>query len=150
MPNRRFSAAGFRSGLEEAQAADLKAVGASFVFEPGRIPYLPTKPRYYTPDFVLRNGIIVETKGYFLSADRSKHLTIREQHPTLDIRFVFARPQNRLGKKSTTTYAAWAEAKGFKWAEKRIPEAWIKEALNMQSLRTIWSLMGDRFPKWHT
>jgi len=136
----RFTA-GFRSGLEEALAAELKAAGVPFDFEPFRIPYLPTKPKHYTPDFVLTNGIVVETKGYFVSADRSKHLTIKQQHPDLDIRFVFARPSNRLGKKSQTTYAQWADSKGFKWAEKRIPHAWIKEPLNLKSHRAIQALL---------
>lgn len=137
----RFSA-GFRSGLEEALAAELKAAGAPFTFEPFRIPYLPTKPKHYTPDFLLlSNGILVETKGYFVSADRSKHLTIKQQHPDLDIRFVFARPLNRLGKKSMTTYAQWAHSKGFKWAEKRIPDVWLKEPRNEKSHRAITALM---------
>ena len=39
--------------------------------------------------FRLDNGIIIETKGAFNSADRKKHKLIKEQHPELDIRFMF-------------------------------------------------------------
>ena len=43
----------------------------------------------YIPDFVLDNGIIIETKGLFTSEDRRKHIEVQKQHPELDIRFVF-------------------------------------------------------------
>ena len=33
-------------------------------------------------------------------ADRKKHLLIKEQHPELDIRFVFSRAGNKLSSKS--------------------------------------------------
>ena len=32
----------------------------------------------YTPDFVLPNGVIIETKGRFVAADRRKHLEIKK------------------------------------------------------------------------
>ena len=81
----------------------------------------------YTPDFIFPNGIIIETKGRFVAADRRKHLEIQKQHPEKDIRFVFSNAKNKLNKGSKTTYAMWCEQKGFKWAEKSIPEEWIKE-----------------------
>lgn len=71
----------------------------------------PAKHSLYTPDFVLPNGIIIETKGRFVSQDRAKHLLVREQRPELDIRFVFSNPNNRIGKTSLTTYAHWCEGK---------------------------------------
>lgn len=81
----------------------------------------------YTPDFVLANGIIVETKGRFITSDRQKHLMIKEQHPDLDIRFVFSNPNSKLYKGSKTTYADWCDKHGFKWAKEEIPLEWIKE-----------------------
>ena len=117
---------GWRSGLEEAVGAQLTSLGIPFDFEGEKITFLPsTKPRTYLPDFRLPNGIIVETKGRFVTADRQKHLLIKQQHPTLDIRFVFSNPRVRIGKKSKTTYAMWCDEKGFKWAEKRIPASWL-------------------------
>lgn len=73
------------------------------------------------------NGIIIETKGRFMTADRQKHLMIQQDHPDLDIRFVFNNPNARISKTSKTTYAKWCEKYGFKYAKGSIPEAWLKE-----------------------
>lgn len=117
--------AGFRSGLEQDNANHLKRLKCSFEYEEQKIPYVP-KPKTYTPDFVLANGIIVETKGRFLATDRAKHLLIKQQHPELDIRFVFTNSRQRLSKRSKTTYGQWCEKHGFKYADCLIPEEWCK------------------------
>ncbi len=96
----------------------------SFDYEARSFPY--QRPTKYTPDFFLPNGIIVEAKGYFKSADRTKHLRVREQYPHLDIRFVFQDARKRLGKTSSTTYGDWCDRYGFLWAEKSIPMEWLK------------------------
>jgi hypothetical protein len=126
---RRFHGvkAGYRSGLEETLAAQLKAAGVPDVYETRVIEYVDPRVHKYTPDFPLPNGIIVESKGRFLGSDRSKHLLIKKQHPTLDIRFVFNSPNARLSKASATTYAQWCEKHGYKYAAKRIPDEWLKE-----------------------
>ena len=119
---------GFRSGLEERIAEWLTKKGVPFKYEELVIKY--TKPvtyHKYTPDFQLPNGIIVETKGRFLQADRMKHLLVKEQHPELDIRFVFSNSNARISKSSRTTYAAWCLKHGFKFADKCIPEEWLNE-----------------------
>lgn len=119
---------GFRSGLEESIAEDLTSKGVGFSFEELVIPYVkPEKPAKYTPDFVLENGIIIESKGRFLTEDRQKHLLIQKQHPEFDIRFVFSNSKTKISKRSATTYAMWCEKHGFKFADKEIPEAWLKE-----------------------
>jgi len=129
---------GWRSGLEEALGAQLRASGVSFQFEAFAVPFVqPQKPRKYTPDFALPNGIVIESKGQFVTADRQKHLMVQEQHPDLDIRFVFSNPNARISKTSKTTYATWCEAKGFKYAKGLIPAAWIKEPANSRSLQAI-------------
>lgn len=87
----------------------------------------PAKKRKYTPDFVLPNGIIVETKGLFDTADRQKHLWLQEQHPDLDIRFVFSNSKQKIRKGSPTSYAMWCERNGFQYADKLIPIPWLKE-----------------------
>ena len=81
----------------------------------------------YTPDFVLDNGIIIETKGRFISPDRAKHLAVRDQYPELDIRFVFTNSKSKLYKGSKTTYGMWCNKYDFKYADRYIPEAWLKE-----------------------
>jgi hypothetical protein len=119
---------GWRSGLEEKIADELAAQKVAFSFESLSIEYIrPAKKCRYTPDFILPNGIIVETKGRFVTADRQKHLLIKEQHPELDIRFVFNYSKSRISKKSSTTYAMWCEKHGFQYADKSIPANWLKE-----------------------
>jgi hypothetical protein len=86
---------------------------------------VPERKAKYTPDFVLPNGIIVETKGRFVVADRQKHLFVKAQHPELDIRFVFSNSKAKISKTSKTTYADWCTQHGFKYADKEIPNEWL-------------------------
>lgn len=135
---------GWRSGLEEAIQRQLTTRGVLFTYEELTIPFVqPQKPRKYRPDFVLlSNGIIVESKGRLLTAERQKHLLVQQQHPSLDLRFVFSRSSTRISKQSRTTYAQWAADHDFKYADKLIPDAWIKEPPNVASLRAIAALQG--------
>jgi hypothetical protein len=119
---------GYRSGLEEDLADSLKARGINFTYEKTKIKYIqPASEHQYTADFELENGIIIESKGRFLVADRKKHLLIKRQQPHLDIRFVFSNSKQRLSKASRTTYADWCTKNGFLYADKEIPEHWINE-----------------------
>ena len=105
---------GFRSGLEELVAEDLESKGIAYTFEDIKIPWVkPARNSKYTPDFLLPNGIIIETKGRFVTEDRQKHLQIQKQLPHADIRFVFSNSRQKISKRSTTTYAAWCERNGF-------------------------------------
>lgn len=117
---------GWRSGLEETIAKQLEALKVTYKYEELKLSYtVPATKHTYTPDFQLPNGIIIETKGRFLVADRKKHLYVKEQHPELDIRFVFSNPKAKISKTSKTTYADWCDKHGFKYAAKLIPEEWI-------------------------
>ena len=119
---------GWRSGLEEDVAKALTSAGVPFTYEEMKIKYIkPASEHQYTPDFVLDNGIIVETKGRFLIADRKKHMLIKRQQPHLDIRFIFSNSSQKLNKGSRTTYAQWCVKNGFEYADKTIPEHWILE-----------------------
>ncbi len=119
---------GYRSGLEERIAEQLDKLGVEYQYEEVKLKYIkPASEHIYTPDFVLPNGIIVETKGRFLMADRQKHILVRKHNPTLDIRFVFSNSNARISKTSRTTYAAWCIKNNFKYADKTIPEEWINE-----------------------
>ena len=72
---KRFSAAalkaGYRSGFEDDTAKYLKEKGINFTYEKERIEWLDVRTRNYTPDFILENGIVIETKGRFVSTDRN-------------------------------------------------------------------------------
>lgn len=118
----------YRSGLEDKVSEQLKNAGVDAKYEKYTIPYtIPASSHTYTPDFVLPNGIIVETKGIFSVEDRKKHLLLQEQYPKLDIRFVFSNSKTKLYKGSKTTYAEWCAKNNFKYADKWIPETWFKE-----------------------
>ena len=121
---------GFRSGLEEVVSNQLTSNGIATQYESkdNVINYIiPATNHKYLPDFKLPNGIIVETKGRFLAADRKKHLLVKQQNPNLDIRFVFSNSKNKISKNSKTTYADWCDKNGFKYADKVIPENWFEE-----------------------
>lgn len=127
-PGRRQSRnSRYRSGLEVRNAKHLKENGVSFEYETLKIKWEDNRTRTYTPDFILPNGIIVETKGRFLSDDRRKHLEVKRQRPELDIRFVFSNPYSKLYKGSQTTYAQWCEKNGFLYASGDIPIEWTQE-----------------------
>lgn len=114
-----------RSGLEVTLYEQVLQRFGAVAYEQKRINYDVTHT--YTPDIVLPNGVIIEGKGIFDSADRTKHLTVREQHPQHDIRFVFTRSSAKLYPGSKTTYADWCRKHAFKFADKVIPDAWLNE-----------------------
>lgn len=131
-----------RSGLEVRIAEELNKKKIVYEYEPkdGKLTYeVPSKTCTYTPDFYIRTKtgkeIIVESKGIWDYADRFKHLLIRQQHPHLDIRFVFTRAKQRIRKGSKTTYGDICSGlgrgpfRGIKWkyAEGTIPDEWLKE-----------------------
>jgi hypothetical protein len=115
---------GWRSGLEEKVAKELSESGIKYEYESMRIKYDVSETRTYTPDFILPNGIIVETKGRFVAADRKKHLLIQKQFD-YDIRFVFQNAKAKLFKGAKSTYSQWCDKHGFLWAQGSIPEEWL-------------------------
>jgi hypothetical protein len=116
---------GWRSGLEERVAKELKEAGVKYEYETQKIKYRVEEDRTYTPDFILPNGIIVETKGRFMQADRKKHLLIKKQYPDYDIRFVFQNSRAKLYKGAKSTYGDWCDKHGFLYADKSIPKEWL-------------------------
>jgi hypothetical protein len=119
---------GFRSGLEELVADQLRSHGLDPKFESEKIEYVkPESKHKYTPDFPVTRAMLIETKGRFVTADRQKHLLLKAQHPDREVRFVFSRSKTPISKGSKTTYAMWCEKHGFRYADKLIPAAWLKE-----------------------
>lgn len=120
---------GYKSGLEKTVADQIKKRGLRVKYEDpvSRISFTqPAIDRTYTPDFVLPNGIVVETKGRFTLEDRKKHLWIQKQSD-FDIRFVFSNSNAKIRKGSKTSYAMWCDKHGFQYADKLIPEEWFNE-----------------------
>ena len=123
--HRRKGLGVYRSGLEKTIAEDIKSRGILVKYETFKIAYTkPVTSHKYTPDFLLPNGIIIEAKGLFSTQDRKKHILVKEQHPDLDIRFVFSSSKKKLYKGSKTTYADWCTKHGFLYADKTIPKEW--------------------------
>jgi len=117
----------YRSGLEKEVAAYLRKTQKKVRYEVLKVEWEDLRYRTYTPDFVLDNGIIIETKGIFDSEDRRKHREIQRQHPELDIRFVFSNAKAKLYKGAKSRYFNWCEQHKFQWANRVIPEDWLKE-----------------------
>ena len=124
---RKHNKGRYRSGLEKEVAAYLRQNQKKVRYEVLKVEWEDLRYRTYTPDFVLDNGIIIETKGIFDSADRRKHREIQRQHPELDIRFVFSNANAKLYKGAKSRYCNWCEQHKFQWAHRVIPEEWLKE-----------------------
>ena len=118
---------GYRSGLEVKLSEFLDELKVKYIYEGIKIEWEDLAYRHYTPDFVLPNGIIIETKGLFTVDDRRKHICIKKQHPKLDIRFVFTSSKRKIKKGSKTSYGDWCEKNKFLYHDRVIPEPWLKE-----------------------
>lgn len=123
---------GFRSGLEDTVNESLKSTGLIYGYETEVIEFIqPAMSRKYTPDFVMTKKVggkmYLETKGRWVMEDRKKFDWVFEQHPDIDIRFVFQNPNAKLYKGSKTTYAQYCDKKGWLWAKKEIPKEWLHE-----------------------
>ena len=118
---------GFRSGFEERISNQLKESKVEYQYETEKIPYIiPETKRSYIPDFILPNGIYIEAKGRLTASDRKKLQFVVKQNPEIDLRIVFTSGKTRISKSSKTTYGQWAEKNNIPWAEKFIPESWLK------------------------
>ena len=114
----------FRSGLEERVADLLVELGISYEYETTKIDY--TIEHVYTPDFILPNGVVLETKGFWEPEDRRKIKAVKAQNPDLDLRMVFQAPFNKISKRSKTTYAKWCERHDIPWTSfHNIPLEWL-------------------------
>lgn len=122
----RFLVAEYRSKYEAGIA---KNSPKNVEYESVKLKWVPpVKVRTYTPDWLLPNGIIVESKGRFLSADRTKMIEVIKQNPDRDIRMLFMNASVKLSKKSKTTYGDWCDKNNIKWAEGDcIPQSWLNE-----------------------
>ena len=132
----------YRSKFEARVAQSLKDRGCAFSYELYTYDYSVPLPKRsarcmtcggqaettqkYTPDFLLENGITIETKGYFKAEHRKTYKAFVEQHPDVDFRLVFM-ADSKIHRKGDNRYSDWCKANGFKYAIKDIPDEWIKE-----------------------
>jgi hypothetical protein len=139
--SKRARQAGYRSGLEENIAFQLSQAGVRAAYEPCKIPYtVPETKHTYTPDYILPNGIVIESKGRFTLEDRKKHIYLKEQYPDMELRFVFSNSNARLRKGAKSTYADWCSKHGFDWSDKLIPKEWLEEKLSASAVKLVEKL----------
>jgi len=119
---------GIRSGLEDVICQEL-AKGIPYKYEELTLQYTqPAKRRKYTPDIVLENsGIVIEIKGRWVTADRQKIAMVKQQYPEIDLRMVFSNSKTKISKQSSTTYGSYCDKLGIPYADKTIPDEWLKE-----------------------
>ena len=117
-----------RSGYEKKVRKCLEENKVQYTYESMVIKYVvPETKRSYTPDFVLGNGIVIESKGRWLPQDRAKVALVIEQNPHIDLRMLFMRDLP-INKGSKTHYSDWCEKRGIKYAispQGIIPEEWL-------------------------
>jgi hypothetical protein len=118
---------GYRSGFEHVISEQLSESKIQFGYEDTVINYIKPETKHkYTIDFTLPNGILIETKGRWTADDRKKHLLVKKQHPQLDIRIIFQSAKTKIRKGSKTSYGDFCDKYGIQWAEKKVPESWLK------------------------
>jgi hypothetical protein len=81
------------------------------------------RTRYYYPDFVLPNGIIIEAKGYLRLKDKQKYRQVKKCYPDLDLRLVFQAPTGTAAGDN----GAWCRKYRIPYACGQIPREWFKE-----------------------
>lgn len=121
----------FKSELEKTfwgkLTGMLRRTKAKLTYETEKIPYTIVSHRNYVPDFIITfpdgHKRYIEIKGYLRPDDRVKMKLVKDQHPTMDIRIVFAK-DNKLHSKSKTMYSTWARKAGIPYAVGTIPANW--------------------------
>jgi len=133
----------YKSNFERKVAEYLKAKGVKFGYETEKVVYMrPTRSgecldcsspnvginASYYPDFVLSNGIYLETKGKFDSQGRSKILNVLASNNVLsreNFRLLFMR-DNYITKKRLKTYSEWCDDHDIEWGiGPEVPDKWL-------------------------
>jgi hypothetical protein len=131
-----------RSRFERRIAKELKDAGCKYEYEAIQLEYEEPLRRnnatcgecgskdlrrtgWYTPDFLLENGLILETKGRFTAADRRKMLAVTTQHPDERIVMLFMR-DNKIHKNSSTHYSDWCMDNDIEYAIGHPLKEWLK------------------------
>ena len=105
-----------RSRLEESFATLLDEEGIKYDYEITKIDYIvPESKHKYLVDWTLPNGALIETKGYLSDhTERTKYILLKQQHPDMNLKFVFANPNKKCGGMKMT-HGEWATKHGFDW-----------------------------------
>jgi len=132
VPGRAGKTYKVRSRLEVTLGSILNNIGTDWEYEVTNIKYkIPESNHTYKVDFTLGNGTLIEGKGYLSDhAERTKYILLKEQHPDLDLKFVFANPNKKCGGMKMT-HGEWATKHKFDWCaisdHEKIKEWCVKE-----------------------
>ena len=82
---------------------------------------------WYTPDFFLDNGIIIEAKGRFTAANRRLILAVRQDHKELmdNLVMVFMR-DNKIHRNSKTHYSDWCMENDVPFSIGEVKKEWLR------------------------
>lgn len=121
-----------RSKLEIKLGEMLTDVNVPWQYEVSKINYsIPESKHVYTADFTLPNGILLEGKGILADyQERTKYVLLKQQHPDMDLRFVFDDPQKKCGGMKMT-HSEWAIKNSFKFCgikDISVVQSWAKES----------------------
>lgn len=117
----------YRSKFEADFAKTLKANKLTADYEQDKLKYeQPASTHTYTPDWTIREGIYIETKGRFTGADRKKMLWLRDSNPGVTVYMLFMRSKVTLSKASKTTYGDWCDKNNIIWADIKDTKKWKK------------------------
>lgn len=120
-----------RSKLELRFEEILKEAKAEYDYEVTKIPYIiPESNHKYIVDFTTTNGIQWEVKGWLSDhQERQKYILVKQQHPEIDLRFVFDNI-NKLCGGTKYTHKTWCEKNGFQYCSVKdidIIKGWLAE-----------------------
>jgi hypothetical protein len=121
-----------RSRLEQRFEEILRDNDVKYKYEVTKISYIiPESSHTYTVDWTIDKKLLIETKGYLSDySERRKYVLLKEQHPDLDLRFVFDNP-NKLCGGTKMTHAKWAEKYEFTYCSIKDTETilkWVQES----------------------
>ena len=131
-----------RSNFERRIAKELDDAGVKYEYESIQLEYHEPLRRnnawcgdcegtdlyrtgWYTPDFILETGVILETKGRFTASDRRKMLAVTTQHPKERIVMLFMR-DNKIHPKSKTHYSDWCMEHSIEYAIGHPLKEWLE------------------------
>ena len=134
-------ASGYCSKFEERIAKELTDAEVEYEYEPIQLEYDEClrknrarcadcgstdllRTGWYTPDFVLANGLDIETKGLFTAADRRKMLAVIEHHPDRTFVLLFMK-DNTLSKLTFTRYSDWCIKYGIDYSIGQLKPEWL-------------------------
>jgi hypothetical protein len=115
----------YKSKFEERVRGMLPA---SVEYEPDKLKFKqPEATRTYIPDWKVKDGVYIETKGKLTPEDRKKMIWVKEQYPDYTFYIFFQNGRVKIRKGSKTSYGDWATKAGFEWSDLRdgLPESWL-------------------------